>query len=222
MAKNMRLPEALHIELPVPEGTVSGSAVVVGAFRGIAQTDRDSNGNATVWLNGSANLNVSGAVASVGLPIYLAVGTLLATPALTLGATAATGGTFAAGTYYWKVTAINAVGETVGSNEVNATLVANGTQVLNWGAVAGSGFKVYRGTAPGAENVLVATLGNVTTYTDTGAAGTAATVPATNNTQGTKATATAGGNSLFGYSLGTKSAADGLLEVVLANGPVQV
>jgi predicted RecA/RadA family phage recombinase len=72
MAKNMRLPEALHIELPVPAGTVSGDLVAVGAFRGVAQTDRDANGNATVWLNGSTTQVVSGAVATVGLPVYIA------------------------------------------------------------------------------------------------------------------------------------------------------
>lgn len=72
MAKNMRLPEALHIELPVPASTVSGDVVAVGAWRGIAQTDRDADGNATVWINGSANITVSGAVATFGLPIYIA------------------------------------------------------------------------------------------------------------------------------------------------------
>jgi len=71
MAKNMRLPEALHIELPVPAGVLSGEPVAVGAWRGVAQTDRDANGNATVWINGSAELTVDGAVATVGLPVYI-------------------------------------------------------------------------------------------------------------------------------------------------------
>ena len=71
MAKNMRLPEALHIELPVPAYVVAGSPVKVGAFRGVAQTDRDAAGNATVWLNGSTTQTVTGAVASFGLPIYI-------------------------------------------------------------------------------------------------------------------------------------------------------
>jgi len=117
MAKNMRLPEALHIELPVPASTVSGDLVVVGAFRGVAQTDRDANGNATVWLNGSTTQTVTGAVATVGLPIYI-VGT-------------------------------------------GATLRANA------------------------------------------------------------ATATATGNTLIGWALGTKAAADGPLEIALAHGPFQ-
>lgn len=71
MAKNMSLPKALHIELPVPSGVKSGNPVAVGAFRGVAQTDRDENGNATVWLDGSTIQTVTGAVASVGLPIYI-------------------------------------------------------------------------------------------------------------------------------------------------------
>lgn len=80
MAKNMRLPEALHITLPVPAGTVSGQPVAVGAWRGVAQTDRDTDGTATVWINGSTEQDVAGAVATQGLPIYLASdGTLTAT-----------------------------------------------------------------------------------------------------------------------------------------------
>jgi predicted RecA/RadA family phage recombinase len=118
MAKNMRLPEALHIELAVPASTVSGDIVVVGAFRGIAQTDRDVNGRATVWLNGSTVQTVTGAVASEGLPIYI-----------------------------------------------------------------------------------------------TGTGG---------NLRAQAATTTATGNTLIGYSLGTKAAADGPLEIALAHGPVQV
>lgn len=118
MAKNMLLPEALHIELPVPANTKSGDLVAVGAWRGVAQTDREADGNATVWINGSTEQTVSGAVATVGLPIYI-VGT-------------------------------------------GASLRAN------------------------------------------------------------SATTTATGNTLVGYSLGTKAAADGPLEIGLLNGPAQV
>lgn len=120
---------------------------------------------------GDANITTTAAVAA------------LAAPVVTLGATATTGGTFAAGTYFWKVTATDANGETIGSNEVTATLAANGTQVLNWGAITGAtGYKVYRGTTAGGQDKLITTLGTVTTYTDTGTAGTAASVPSTNTT----------------------------------------
>lgn len=107
----------------------------------------------------------------------VATGTVISAPVVTLGAASA-GGTFAAGTYYWVVTAINSRGETIASNEVSATLTLNQQQVLNWGAVSGAtGYKVYRGTQTGVENVLVATLGAVVTYTDTGTVGTSNTEP---------------------------------------------
>jgi hypothetical protein len=98
-----------------------------------------------------------------------------------LGASANVGGgTFAAATYFWKITGTNAAGETTGSNEATVAVALNGTASLTWSALpAGTtGTKVYRGTSAGAENVLVATLGAVVAYTDTGTAGSAATVPA--------------------------------------------
>lgn len=109
----------------------------------------------------------------------VSTGNSLPAPVITtpLGA-ASSGGTFAAGTYYWRITALNSRGETITSNEVSQTLTANQQQALTWGAVSGAtGYKVYRGTAAGAENILVTTLGAVTSYTDTGSAGTAATPP---------------------------------------------
>ena len=71
MAKNRRLPKATHISLPVPSGVKSGEPVAVGAFRGLAITDRDADGTATLWIDGSAEYEVTGAVASVGLPVYI-------------------------------------------------------------------------------------------------------------------------------------------------------
>jgi len=89
-------------------------------------------------------------------------------PALTLGATAGSGGTFAAGTYYWKVTAKNASGESLASNGVSAVLVLNGTQVLNWAAVpTATSYDTYRGTVAGAQNSRVTTVTTLT-CTDTG------------------------------------------------------
>ena len=106
-----------------------------------------------------------------------------AAPALTLGTTGASGGVATAGTYFWKVTAVGPTGETLGSNEVTATLVANGTQALSWTAVANAtGYNVYRATTAGGEtgaSSLVAKLGNLTAYTDLGAATTAGAVPTT-------------------------------------------
>jgi fibronectin type 3 domain-containing protein len=86
--------------------------------------------------------------------------------------------------YYYKVSAVNSAGEGALSNEVmvitgsvpsaprNLNAVAgNGTVTLTWqsptseGGWAITAYKVYRGTAEGAE-VLLATISDVLTYTD--------------------------------------------------------
>lgn len=111
----------------------------------------------------------------------VASGNAINVPVLSLGS-ATSGGTFAAGAYYWVVTAINAQGETTASNEVSATLSANQKQTLNWGAITGAtGYNIYRGTLSGGENVLVTTVGAVTTYTDTGTSTTQVSPPDNNS-----------------------------------------
>jgi len=95
--------------------------------------------------------------------------------------------------YFWKVTALSAYGETLGSNEVTANVLPNGTQALSWTAVPGAtGYKVYRGTAAGAENALITTTTSVA-YTDTGTSGSAATLPTANTTGSPATTQTAPG-----------------------------
>lgn len=120
--------------------------------------------------------------ASGGTPFKCA-GNLLPT-ASNLGASAVgSGGTFAAGTYFWKVTFTTASGETQASNEASATLVLNGSANLTWAqAPSGcTGVKVYRGTATNAEDHLITTLtGTATSYTDTGTTGTVVSPPSNN------------------------------------------
>jgi hypothetical protein len=55
-------------------------------------------------------------------------------------------------TYYWKITAYNDLGETVGSSEVTATTDTTKKQViLSWTPVLGAvGYKIYRSTSAGA------------------------------------------------------------------------
>ena len=84
MALNQRYPNALHISIPVPEGVKSGEPVQVGNINGVAQIDREADGTATVWLDGSWDIEVTGALATVGLPVYI-------TDERTLTATAADG-----------------------------------------------------------------------------------------------------------------------------------
>ena len=93
--------------------------------------------------------------------------------------------------YYYKVTALNAIGESVASNEANATpsapatapsapqslqATAGNAQVsLSWtapssnGGSAITGYRVYRGTAPNPTVALTPDLGVVTSFLDTGA-----------------------------------------------------
>src|SRR5262249_45209827 len=94
-------------------------------------------------------------------------------------------------TYYYKVTAVNSVGEGSLSNEKSATPSApasvpgaptlssatgsNSVVSLSWsaptsnGGSAVTGYRVYRSTSSGAETLLT-TLGNVTSWNDSGVA----------------------------------------------------
>ena len=119
---------------------------------------------------------------------YLTTDAPLVAPVQAAASTSTTGGTglVAATAYYYKVTAINALGETIASNEQTVTTGAGGTNsnTVNWGAVTGAtGYRVYRGTAAGAENTYFQ-VGAVTTLVDTGAltAGGLGVAPPTVNT----------------------------------------
>lgn len=73
--KNLILHEARRISLPVPADTASGAPVKVGSIIGVTATAEGEGGNApgtaTVWREGSYELQVTGAIASVGLPVYI-------------------------------------------------------------------------------------------------------------------------------------------------------
>lgn len=73
-----------------------------------------------------------------------------------------TGGLMVAGTYHYKVTACLPNGETLASNEVSATTTGStGSVQLTWTAPNGNGatgYRVYRGTTAGGENLLVAVI----------------------------------------------------------------
>lgn len=144
-----------------------------------------------------------------------AVSVISAPTGLTAGAVGS-GGTFAAGTYYWEVTATTALGETTVSNEASATLILNGSCNLSWTAPVGTvtGYKVYRGTASGAENVLVTTItGNTTTFTDTNVGG-AGTPPTTDTASIQDVTLLTGYGEYCGFSLAeTSGSASAWIEI---------
>lgn len=106
-------------------------------------------------------------------------------------APANTGGFLLGGTtYYYRVSAVNASGETLAGPERAYTTPAgtNTNKVtLNWTAqydqsfVAATGYKIYRGTASGGEQLL-ATVGAVTSYTDSSATVPSGAMPTGNGT----------------------------------------
>lgn len=75
MALNERFHNAEHLSLPVPDGTGSGVAVIVGSIVGVTQTKEGEGGNAdnyaTVWCKGAFDLPVTGAVTVIGSPVYI-------------------------------------------------------------------------------------------------------------------------------------------------------
>jgi hypothetical protein len=107
---------------------------------------------------------------------------MLSPPVLT--GVAQAGGALTAGTYKYYITALNANGETSVSNEVTVTTAAgNLTAHLTWPAVTGAtGYKVYRTAAAGASNteLLLTTLGVVTSYDDAAVGAPAGAFPTSN------------------------------------------
>jgi uncharacterized phage protein gp47/JayE len=100
------------------------------------------------------------------------IGAPLAVPAQPTSSTLAGGGTFSGATVYYRVTALNVFGETTGSVEKSVVSPSGGRIVLDWPDVAGAtGYRVYRAAAAGAPGLRVYD-GAVSTFTDTGAAGT--------------------------------------------------
>ena len=148
------------------------------------------NGQVSVnWTPPSSN----GGSAITGYKVYRGTASGAETLLVTLGNvtgyndSAVTNGT----TYYYKVSAVNALGESFLSGEQSATPTTgatapgaptlglatpgNSSVALVWTPPASNGgsaitaYKIYRGTSSGGE-ALLTTLGNVTSFTDTGLA----------------------------------------------------
>ena len=130
-------------------------------------------------------------------------GTALATPVNAAFSTSTTGGTLAAATYFYRVVAKNAYGKTLASAETSQiTTGTTSTVTVNWGAVSGAtGYEVY-GRTTGAE-LLIASVGAVTTYTDDGSITPAGALPASNTTAYEVLWSDAGSNT--GYKVLTDS-----------------
>lgn len=126
----------------------------------------------------------------VGIFSVNKTGNTLSAPVQANLATAATGGTIADNTYFVKVTATNAAGETIGSNEKSVTTTGGGLSTItaSWAATTyATGYKVYIGTSSGAENkVATITGGSITSLVLTALPGTSGTVPVSNTAVDTR------------------------------------
>jgi predicted RecA/RadA family phage recombinase len=60
MAKNRIYAECHEVSLPVPEGTKSGDALVIGDLPCVALVDRRADGKATVQTDGGYKFSVEG------------------------------------------------------------------------------------------------------------------------------------------------------------------
>lgn len=110
-----------------------------------------------------------------------AINTLNTAPTVTSYTPSAAGGTLASATYFYKITALVGGVESVPSAESAGQVVTGptGSVAIVWPAVTGAtGYRIYRGTGAGLENGYYQ-VGAVTTFTDTGAAFTAAATPPT-------------------------------------------
>jgi hypothetical protein len=98
----------------------------------------------------------------------------VAPPVLNSAVASGTGGTYPPGvTIFYVVTAINATGETVASNELSATTPAGPSTAsfaLNWSLVTGAtGYRIYRGLVTGDMiGYIPIASGTTASYVDTG------------------------------------------------------
>lgn len=140
----------------------------------------DANGVASTTFNFSTNqaivVRVRGETATLATPVNAAL------------STASTGGSLAAGTYWYRVTATNDIGETLGSTETSQVVPAGtstNTVTVNWNSVTGAtGYKVYGRTSGG--ELFIASVGAVATYTDTGSITPSGALPSSNTTGTTR------------------------------------
>lgn len=94
----------------------------------------------------------------------------LAAPTSPAATSSGASGSCTAGTFYYKIATADAIGGSSPGPEVTATTPSGstGSVLLSWANVTGQDFTIiYKGTAPGAENVLVNVFGGVTSFRDT-------------------------------------------------------
>jgi fibronectin type 3 domain-containing protein len=173
-----------------PSNEASATPGAIATVPGAPTSLSATGGQGTVHLTWAAPDN--GGSQITNYRVYRGTSSGNETLLTTVGNVISWNDTVAAGTYYYKVSAVNGVGEGPQSFEASATATAPPSQTvpsapqnlagapasgrgvqLTWSAPASNGgsaitgYRVYRGTASGAETLLT-TLGVVTTFKDTG------------------------------------------------------
>jgi len=186
---------ANEISVSVSVTAAKGNAKVAQSksFKADWNTARRTSGTQNIGTE-AEQLVLSADIATAGVGIFSnldsanpvllgVVAGALSTPAApTVTPQGTTGGT----SYSYRIAAIDAYGKTLAStagttSTGNATLNGTNFNRVTWSAVTGAtGYKVY-GRASGSE-LLLATLGAVTTYDDTGAATPSGALPVLNTT----------------------------------------
>jgi hypothetical protein len=122
----------------------------------------------------------TGAAATNGSPTPSAAATQIPAPQQAAATSAPIGGTLVnPQEYFYVVSALYGNLESMPSNEENVVAAgAASSNTVSWTAAptfnnqSPTGYKIYRGTAAGAENVFFIALASATSFVDTGAAGT--------------------------------------------------
>lgn len=147
-----------NIQVSIASGSTSGKMVQIKYYPNNVIETGDNLGNAfSIQYDGNGSAATLTITDSLNAPTGLT-----ATPSTT-------GGTIATSTAYFKVTALNASGESAGSSEVSASVTGpTGSVALSWTAVAGATkYNVYAANASGAElfsQQVTGTSATVTSY----------------------------------------------------------
>lgn len=140
--------------------SLAAGEVAVCGFAGELSTEFISIGVRNMGQATSAQLVIDNGSYWGGVGGIPSGSSTIAPPTQTTPTASTTGGTLATGTYYYEITAINAIGETTASNEESISVTGpTGMVTINWteSSAGATGFRIYRGTSSGGENVLVGT-----------------------------------------------------------------